>query len=187
MFTVTFSTFALILLAEIGDKSQLVCMMLASRHRALPVIVGSCAAFAILNIIAVTIGVTLAELIPSTVMAIIVVVLFSAFGLSALCSGDDAEDSPIEKSGHSIIMTTFVMIFAAEFGDKTQLAIAGIATTSSPLFVYIGATLALLTTSVLGALGGQWLTQKISPQRLHKVSGILFLGFAVWVGLVKLL
>mgnify|MGYP000474680493 CR=1 FL=1 len=50
MLTISLSTFAMISLAEIGDKSQLVCMMLASRHRALPVIIGSCAAFAVLNI-----------------------------------------------------------------------------------------------------------------------------------------
>ena len=187
MLTISLSTFAMISLAEIGDKSQLVCMMLASRHRALPVIIGSCAAFAVLNIIAVTLGATLAEIAPPDVMAAIVVILFTAFGFSALFSSEGTQDGLIEKNGRSIIVTSFAMIFAAEFGDKTQLAVAGIATASPPFFVYIGATLALCTTSILGALGGQWLTSKVSPRLLHKLAGSLFLGFAAWVAAVKLL
>lgn len=187
MLTVTLSTFALVLLAEIGDKSQLVCMMLASRHRALPVIIGSCVAFALLNIIAVTVGVSLAGLIPANVMAIIVVILFAGFGVSALLSSEEEQQQLIEKSGRSIVLTSFLMIFVAEFGDKTQLAVAGLATTSAPLLVYIGATLALCTTSILGALGGQWLTQKISPHLLHKLAGVLFLAFAAWIAIEKLL
>ena len=186
MLSISLSAYALVLLAEIGDKSQLVCMMLASRHRALPVIIGSCSAFILLNIIAVTVGASLAEIIPTETLAILVALMFTAFGVSALFSREEQEKSLIEKSGHSIVVTSFLMIFAAEFGDKTQLAIAGMAASSPPLAIYIGATTALITTSILGVLGGRWLTQKITPNLLHKLGGILFLAFAAWIVVEKL-
>jgi putative Ca2+/H+ antiporter (TMEM165/GDT1 family) len=60
----TATSFALIVAAEFGDKSQLVCMALASRHRAMPVMLGAIAAFAFLNTLAVVFGVVIAGWLP---------------------------------------------------------------------------------------------------------------------------
>ncbi|MEY3759946.1 MAG: hypothetical protein RIR39_1437, partial [Pseudomonadota bacterium] len=73
------TSFALIAAAEIGDKSQLVCMTLASRHRAMPVLLGAIAAFSFLNTLAVVFGVAIASWLPDYIVAATVAFLFAAF------------------------------------------------------------------------------------------------------------
>ncbi len=171
------TSFALIAAAEIGDKSQLVCMTLASRHRPAPVLLGAIAAFALLNTLAVVFGAAIAQWLPDYVVAATVAVLFAAFGLHALLNRDDAEDDGEveEKSGHGIFFTTFLLITVAEFGDKTQLAVVAFSSTAQPLSVWLGSTLALAFTSALGVLAGRTVLQKIPLSLLHKASGLFFL------------
>ena len=170
------TSFALIVAAEFGDKSQLVCMVLASRHRAMPVMLGAIAAFAFLNTLAVVFGVVIAGWLPETVVAGIVAFLFAAFGLHALrVQEDDDEEEVKEKSGHSIFLTTFLMITVAEFGDKTQLAVVALSSAAAPLAVWLGSTAALATTSALGILAGRTILKKVPLVLLHKISGTLFL------------
>jgi putative Ca2+/H+ antiporter (TMEM165/GDT1 family) len=181
--TAAASSFGMIAAAEIGDKSQLVCMSLAARHRALPVVLGASAAFALLNLAAVLFGATVAHWLPQAAVGAIVAVLFAGFGLRALMAGDEEEDGGLtEKSGHSVFATAFLLIFAAEFGDKTQLAVAGLGAALPPAPVWLGGTLALAMTSALGVWAGRALLSRISLRNLHRVSGLLFLGFAVYAG-----
>jgi putative Ca2+/H+ antiporter (TMEM165/GDT1 family) len=70
------------------------------------------------------------------------------------------------------------MIIAAEFGDKTQLAVAALGAAIPPAPVWTGATLALVTTSALGVWAGRAILQRIPLHWLHRISGVLFLGFA---------
>jgi putative Ca2+/H+ antiporter (TMEM165/GDT1 family) len=91
-----FSTFGLIFLAEIGDKSQLVCMTLAARYRHTPVLLGSIAAFLVLNTLAVAFGAGLAEWIPDYILASAVAILFGVFGVKLLLTREEDED--VEKS-----------------------------------------------------------------------------------------
>ncbi len=170
------TSFALIAAAEIGDKSQLVCMTLASRHRALPVLLGAIAAFALLNTLAVVFGVAIASWLPATIVAATVAFLFAAFGIHSLRIQEDEGDEEVkEKSGHSIFFTTFLLITVAEFGDKTQLAVVALSSTAAPLAVWMGSTLALGAISALGVLAGRTVLQKFSLVWLHKISGIIFL------------
>jgi putative Ca2+/H+ antiporter (TMEM165/GDT1 family) len=74
------SIFTLIGLAEMGDKSQLVCIVLAVRYRATPVLMGAIAAFALLNLAAVVIGAAVANWLPEHVITVVVGVLFLLFG-----------------------------------------------------------------------------------------------------------
>ncbi|NOU14669.1 MAG: TMEM165/GDT1 family protein [Methylococcaceae bacterium] len=178
------TSFALITAAEIGDKSQLVCMTLASRHRALPVILGAISAFALLNTLAVVFGVAIANWLPEYVVAGIVALLFGAFGVHALRVEEAEEDDEEvkEKSGHSIFLTTFLLITVAEFGDKTQLAVVALSSTAIPAAVWLGSTAALASTSALGVLAGRTILQKIPLELLHKISGVIFLGLSVFAG-----
>ncbi len=180
--TAIFSTFGLIFLAEIGDKSQLVCMTLAARHRHLPVLLGAVAAFLILNTLAVVFGAGLAQWIPERFLAGAVALLFGAFGIKSLLTKEEVEeDGEVdEKPGHGILATTFLMLLLAEMGDKTQIAIAGLASTLPALAVWIGATLALITTSALGVWLGVTLLRRIPIHRLHQVSGVFFLVLAAF-------
>ncbi len=179
-FSVSLSTFALIALAEIGDKSQLVCMTLAARHRHWPVILGATAAFLILNALAVLFGAGIATWVPERVTAGVVAVLFGAFGIHALLNQDDGEmEDVVERSGHSIFFTALLLILVAELGDKTQLAVAGLASSLPPLPVYLGATTALVMISALGVWAGRTVLQRLPLFWLHRVSGIVFLLFAL--------
>ncbi len=177
------TSFALIAAAEIGDKSQLVCMTLASRHRAMPVMLGAIAAFAFLNTLAVVFGVAIASWLPEYIVAAIVAFLFAAFGIHSLrVQEDDDEEEVKEKSGHGIFFTTFLLITVAEFGDKTQLAVVALSSTAAPIAVWFGSTAALASTSALGILAGRTILQKVPLVLLHKISGTIFLLLSVFAG-----
>ncbi|QSA97137.1 TMEM165/GDT1 family protein [Methylococcus sp. EFPC2] len=179
---VSASSFGLIVAAEMGDKSQLVCMTLAARyHRALPIVAGATAAFAMLNLAAVIFGAAVARWVPEFVVGAAVAVLFAFFGLRSLLAAEEDEDGEeTVKSGHGMFLTTLLMIFAAEFGDKTQLAVAGMGAAFPPTPVWLGATLALATTSALGVWAGRTLLRRMPVHLLHRLSGVLFLGFAAF-------
>lgn len=173
------TTFGVILLAEMGDKSQLVCMTLAARHRAGPVLAGAAAAFLLLNTLAVTVGAALAQWIPERVLAGGVALLFGAYGVLALRNSQDGgAEAVVERGARGVFTSTFLLLLVAEMGDKTQLAVAGMAGTLPPVPVWLGATLALLTTSALGVLVGCKLLRLLPIHRLHQVSGAFFLILA---------
>ena len=178
-FSISLSTFTLIALAEVGDKSQLVCMSLAARHRHWPVLLGASTAFLVLNALAVIFGAGVAAWVPERITAGIVAVLFGAFGIHALRRQDDVESENVtEKSGHGIYFTTLLRIFVAEFGDKTQIAVAGLAGTMAPIPVWLGASVALVMGSALGVWAGRTLLQHLPIIWLHRISGGVFLLFA---------
>jgi putative Ca2+/H+ antiporter (TMEM165/GDT1 family) len=178
--SISLSTFILIALAEVGDKSQLVCMTLAARHRHWPVILGATTAFLVLNAFAVLFGAGVAAWIPEQVTAGLVAVLFGAFGIHSLYKQDDSEsEDVVERSGHGIFLTTLLLILVAEFGDKTQIAVAGLAGSLAPLPVWLGATAALVMVSVLGVWAGRTVLQRLPLIWLHRISGGVFLLFAL--------
>jgi len=170
------TSFSLIGLAEIGDKSQLVCMTLAARYRAWPVFLAAALAFALLNILAVVFGAAAAHWIPENVVTLVVGLMFLLFGIHAYKNSSADEDTQAEIGTHSLFVSTFLLITLAEFGDKTQIAVAGLSSTSNPYAVWLGATLALVLVSALGVWLGRSLVQRISIKRLHQISGILFIA-----------
>ena len=179
-----FPAFALIALAELGDKSQLVCMTLSARHRAWPVLLGASAAFALLNVLAVLFGAAIAAWMPERVTAGIAALLFAGFGLYALRQSDEADSPPAAVSGgRGAFFTAFLLILAAELGDKTQLAVAGLAGTLAPLPVWLGATAALVMLSALGIWVGRALLRRLPLVWIHRFGGavfLLFAAFAAW-------
>ncbi|WP_139557621.1 TMEM165/GDT1 family protein [Methylotetracoccus oryzae] len=178
-FTVAGTSFLVIAAAEIGDKSQLVCMMLSARHRGLPVMLGALAAFGLLNLMAVVFGAAIAEWVPRPLLLFGVAALFAVFGLIALLSREDeAAEEFREMRGHGVFATTFLMLVLAEFGDKTQLATAGLSVGAAPLPVWTGATLGLGFTSALGIYAGRTVLQRIPLRLLHRISGVMFLMLA---------
>ena len=177
--SVFLSTLTLISLAEIGDKSQLVCMTLATRHRHWPVILGATMAFCVLNALAVLFGAGVAAWVPERIVAGIVALLFGAFGLHALLKQDDGEsENLVEKPGHGVFFTTLVLILVAEFGDKTQIAVAGLASSVDPFPVWFGATAGLVMISVLGVWAGRTVLRRFPLPWLHRIGGGVFLLFA---------
>ncbi|MBF0153972.1 MAG: TMEM165/GDT1 family protein [Magnetococcales bacterium] len=180
-FSVTATTLTLIFLAEMGDKTQLVCMTLAARNRGWPVFLGATAAFVLLNILAVSFGAALARWLPANVMVLIVAALFGLFGVQSLrASGntEDEEQNVEPESGRGVFLSAFTLIFVAELGDKTQIAVATLAGSAPPVPVWVGATLALALSSALGVVAGRQLLARISVRLLNRISGIFFLILA---------
>lgn len=181
--------FFLVFIAEFGDKSQLVSMTLAARYRALPVLIGAIAAFAVLNLLGVTVGATLAEWLPQWIVLLLVALLFTLFGVQALRDDGSDDEDGVSKVGKHLLVSVFILIFLAELGDKTQLAVAGMAGVELPVAVWLGGTLALMLTTLIGVVAGRTFLQRVPLYWVHKVSGILFLLFALlaWVELWPLL
>lgn len=182
-FLVTVSTtLGLVALAELGDKTQLVCMTLAARHPPMPVLLGAISAFALLNLLAVLFGAAVAAWLPQWLVAGAVAVLFAIFGWRAFREASEAMAEIHQSNGRSVFLSAFALIFLAELGDKTQLAVAGLAGTAAAWPVWIGGTLALAATSALGVWAGQTVLRRLPMRLLHRLSGALFLLLAVVAG-----
>ena len=180
-------TFVLILVAELGDKSMLACVALGARLRAGPVILGALLAFSGLNALGVLFGASVGAALPPALVAAVVAVMFLAFGAVTLLSrdeedGDEAPDAA-QTTGRSALLTTMSLLFFAELGDKTQLAVAALASDHHPVAVWAGATAGLTFTSALGVWAGQTLLTRLPKRALRLAAGGLFVAFggvAAW-------
>ena len=82
----------------------------------------------------------------------------------------------------SIFLTTFTTVFIAELGDKTQLATLMLSAQSGrPLIVFIGAALALISTSLLGVLIGRWISNNFPKERFTLLSGLIMLSLGIYL------
>jgi len=89
--------------------------------------------------------------------------------------------------GLKILLSTFALLFVAELGDKTQLAVISMtAKHKAPWWIFIGATLALAAVTLLGVLGGELLTRIIPEAVLRKIAAVLFVGMGVLMWFEKL-
>ena len=94
-------------------------------------------------------------------------------------SNSDTNDS---ATFFSILITSFSTIFLAELGDKTQIATLMLSAQSGrPLIIFIGAGLALISTSLLGVLIGRWIANNLPRQRFTLVSGIIMLSLGIFL------
>ena len=84
----------------------------------------------------------------------------------------------------AVLLSTFTTVFLAELGDKTQLATLLLSAQSgSPALVFFGAALALVCSSLVGVLLGQWLARILPPERLELMAGLLMISLGLWLGL----
>lgn len=192
------TTFALILPAELPDKTFIATLVLATRFRHLWVWIGVAAAFAVQMAIAVLAGGLLA-LLPQRVVLGATFLLFAAGAFVMIRGGlasraselkaqqEEADEVESRASGEATttalrtVLVSFVVLFTAEWGDLSQLLTAGLAArTGQPMSVFIGSWLALLVVSGLAVLAGSWLRTRVPLWRIRLVSGAILTALAVW-------
>ena len=94
----------------------------------------------------------------------------------------ERQNNDIEKSFLSIFITTFTTIFIAELGDKTQIATLMLSAESGkPIIVFLGSSLALISSSVVGVFIGKWLSKKISPSKFALLTGALMILISLFL------
>ncbi|MGY1681636.1 TMEM165/GDT1 family protein [Geodermatophilus sp. SYSU D01176] len=184
--TVVLTAFVLVLPVELPDKTLFASLVLATRFPPLPVFVGVGAAFGLQVAIAVTAG-SLLSLLPEALVSGVVAVLFLVGAVllwrSATEGPEDAGDVAAGREGTSFLRVaaiSFGVLFAAEWGDLSQLATAGLAARlDDPISVFAGAWAALLTVSALAVFLGTKLADRLPVALIRRVAAVLFLVFAV--------
>jgi len=183
------SIFAVIFVAELPDKTALSALLLATRHRALPVLLGAAAALTIQSAVAVIAG-SLLSLLPPRAVHIGSGVLFLVSAIIMWVRHEDeasADDSGDQGRFGKALWMSFSMVFLAEWGDLTQIATAGFAAhTRKPLIVFCAATAARWAVSALAVLIGNRAGRMLNPKLTKRVAAVLFalIGVAMVTGLV---
>jgi len=96
--------------------------------------------------------------------------------------------APAAEAGSSttwlgVFLTTATTVFLAELGDKTQLAALLLSAESGrPVVVFVGASLALICSSLVGVLLGRWLSTVMAPEQLERAAGVLMVALGLWLG-----
>src|SRR3954447_8515779 len=196
--TVIAVTFAAIFLVELPDKTFIAALVLSTRYKPLAVWVGVGLAFGVQTLVAVTAG-ALATLLPDTLIKSVAIVIFlvGAFVLFRTAPGADAEEKEQEeeyaakatepKTFLRAAVASFLVLFAAEWGDLSQLlTISLVAKYHDHISVFVGAWAALLVVSGLAVLAGRVLLRNMRLSVLHYIGAAVCLILAV-VTLVEVL
>jgi putative Ca2+/H+ antiporter (TMEM165/GDT1 family) len=178
--TVTLTALLVVLAVELPDKTLVATVVLAVRYRPLPVLLGVSAAFFVQCLVAVSAGRAL-TLLPHRVVAAVVAVLFTVGAVLLLRGGGDEETGPRDAgTGWRRAGTAFGVVFAAEWGDASQLATAALtARYHDILAVFTGALVALVLVAVLAVTIGHTLTRRVPVPLIRRGAGLLFIAFAV--------
>ena len=190
-FTTAFATVAV---AGIGDKSFLTALVLAARHKARWVFTGSFLALTIGAALWIGMGVWMRAHISMDIIRLVSGVTFLAFGIKALFDGyrshigkrAESVQAALPELGASlspnaVIRDSFATTFLAEFGDRTQLALLGLAAgpNISAESIFTGAVAANILLAIGAVTSGKCLSRRLCQKRISLVSGILFIALGV--------
>ncbi len=199
-----FSAFGLIFIAELGDKTQLAVMTQTCKYRtSWPVFFGGSLALTAVTALGVLGGTMLSTWVPESVIRIVAALAFVGMGVliwrearnpeedvcaleEDVCTDMSAADASSRWClwNWKAFTSTLMLLFLAELGDKTQLAVLGLASKQTdPWLVFAGGALALAAVTGLGVVGGQQLVKVVPEHLLLKISSIAFVGIGGLIGL----
>jgi putative Ca2+/H+ antiporter (TMEM165/GDT1 family) len=177
--TAFLTSLAIVTLAEMGDKTQLLAMAFAARFRWQTVMLGVFVATAANHLLAVYAGNYLTHIIPLRVINIAAAASFILFGLWTI-RGDSLKGED-ERYRFSPFWTVAVAFFVAEIGDKTQLATVALAADfSSILPVWCGTTAGMMVADAVGIIAGIVLHKKIPEKQIKWFAALSFIAFGLW-------
>jgi Ca2+/H+ antiporter, TMEM165/GDT1 family len=183
------SVFGVIFVAELPDKTALAALVLATRHRPVPVLVGAGAALTVQSLIAVTAG-QLVSLLPERPVHVVAGVLFLFAAVMMWRKREEpanAEGATGQQGFWRSTWLAFAVVFIAEWGDLTQLATAALAARyHAPVVVFAAATTALWSVAGLATLIGARAGRLLDPARTKRVAAVLFalVGSSLMAGVV---
>ncbi|MDT4922059.1 MAG: Ca2+/H+ antiporter, family [Pseudonocardiales bacterium] len=180
--------FGVILLVELPDKTLVASLVLSTRYRPRPVLMGVALAFAVQCAIAAAAG-GMITLLPRRAVEAVVALLF-AVGAALLIResfgpADDVELAEARETApfRRVVVTSFGVLFAAEWGDASQIATAGLVARHTgaghAVATALGAWLALVAVATLAVVAGRVVVRRIPLRLVHRVAGVAFAVFAV--------
>jgi putative Ca2+/H+ antiporter (TMEM165/GDT1 family) len=185
------ATFGAIFIVELPDKTFIAALVLSTRYPPLAVWLGVGLAFGVQTLVAVTVG-GLATLLPDIVVKIVVIVIFAVGAIVLLRTAPGADEAEKEseaeyearatepKSFLAAAVASFLVLFAAEWGDLSQLlTISFVTRYHDHVNVFVGAWLALLTVSGLAVVAGRVLLRYLRLSLLHYIGAAVCLLLAV--------
>ena len=173
-----------IFIAEFGDKSQLLVLAFATRHAAMPVIVGIVVAAALVQGLSVAVGAVLGAALPETLISVIAGVAFLAVAGWTLWDRDEEEEEVVvgeaaaaEPQGRTWLALAAVVggtFLVGELGDKTMLATFALAARQDPVATWVGATIGMVGANLVAVAVGRQLGNRLSPRVVRLGSAALF-------------
>ena len=176
-------SFAVVFVAELGDKSQLMAMTFALRYRWWVVLSGILFATTAVHLVSVAVGHYLGVAIPATAISIVGGIAFLIFGAWTL-RGDSLDDDEQSKAGRvarSAFLAVTSAFFLAELGDKTMLATITLATDNNWAGVWIGSTVGMVAADALAIVIGAVLGRHLPDNAIRYGAAALFFGFGAWM------
>lgn len=181
--TAFLASLGLVVLAEMGDKTQLLAMAFATRFRWQTVMWGVFAATAVNHFLAVLAGNYLTQFFPIEYVKIAASASFILFGLWTL-RGDKLHGED-KRFNYSPFWTVAVAFFLAEMGDKTQLATVALAAEYNAIFpVWLGTNVGMLVADAIGIIVGIVLCKKIPERAIKWFAALIFIAFGI-IGLYE--
>jgi Ca2+/H+ antiporter, TMEM165/GDT1 family len=191
MLTALFGSAFVIALAELGDKTQILALMLACRYKAWQVIVGVFGATLLVHLISTVVGQLLGIAIPAKIVAVVAGVAFVGFGVWTLKGDKVDEDAAAKPSHYGPILTSGIAFFLAELGDKTQLATItlagryaaqpGMSAAAAFWGVWMGSTIGMVVADGLAIFVGAVLGKKLPERLITRISGVLFIVVGIYM------
>ena len=178
--------FPVIFIGELPDKTMFASLVMATKGRPRQVWLGAAGAFVVHVAIATTIGVALFAVLPKPVLDGVVAAMFLVGAAYAWREGtkDEEEVAGKETSKHGVVLTSFVVIFLAEWGDLTQILTANLAARyHSALSVGVGAVAALWAVAGIAVASGQTLLRFIKIATIRKITTVILVllaAYTVW-------
>jgi putative Ca2+/H+ antiporter (TMEM165/GDT1 family) len=171
----------LVALAEMGDKTQLLSLVLAARYRRpWPIVLGILVATLANHALAGALGNWLTATLGPQMLRVIVGIGFLAMAVWALVP-DKLDGAPVAKAGLGVFATTCVAFFIAEMGDKTQVATVALAARYASFApVVLGTTIGMLLANVPVVFLGERLAARLPMRLLQRVAAALFAVLGIW-------
>ncbi|MGV0714867.1 TMEM165/GDT1 family protein [Mycolicibacterium sp. XJ662] len=182
MLTAIAISLAVVFVAELGDKSQLIAMTYALRHRWWVVLSGVGLAALLVHGLSVAIGHFLGLTLPDRPIAFAAAIAFVLFAVWTWRSARTGDDGDIRVAETRWIIPAIVSSFVlAELGDKTMLATVTLASDHRWSGVWIGATVGMVAADAVAIAAGAFLHKRLPVRFLHNLASVLFLSFGVWL------